>query len=562
MITLSKYVTSLPIIGLLITNLFLPVMSTAARAMQTSPTVTIAAGDIEGLRTAINNADKAFGSSLEINLAANAIYTFTDLDKSPIYTGTGPQNRDDFATGDDALPLLTANFTIHGNGAMFVRQSNKKFRFLQIFASGTLALDHLTLQGGDSSEAGGAILSDSPLLGLIVDHVTFKGNHSADEGGAIGTLSGITVTACQFANNTAEHDAGAISFGTSISTVPLTVTDSTFTQNITTGVGNGGAINVHGGAAVISGSDFEQNAGYDGGAVYIDTDSRSVTIDHSKFIANQSTDPPGPAFQGGGAISNMGEQLTITDSLLNNNIAQHLGGGVLNGSNAIKMVRLVFANNQSDGGSAVYEVGNSDNPAGELSLTDSCLLNDVIKNDTKNVPDELYVFDATGFNATGDWWGTPSGPSKEQIGQGSLYSDKSSPIKVKPFLTAAPALCAGGAPTPQALSALPTDAPQPTTPPCVTSTADYTITIPKNALPAGGQLICSGDTGGLTVFGSDKNSLPLMQFGAPIRVCLHGKGTISFLILGGNGKFVKLTATTEGEFTCGQITGSGIVKLN
>ncbi|KAB2892694.1 MAG: hypothetical protein F9K28_11315, partial [Bacteroidetes bacterium] len=205
-----------------------------------------------------------------ICLTDNATYTFT--------TAHIPLN---------ALPAITSEITIIGNGATLTRQAGSPlFGFFEVSAGGNLTLENLTLSGGDvGNDTGGALVNEGGTVTL--NNVTFTNNHAhtggaidnesgsltlidstfennqADYGGAIDNDTGgtLSISGSAFTSNTADLDGGAIhnDGGT------LTVTDSTFTSN--TAGRYGGALD-NTGQAILSGSTFSGNsASWSGGAI-------------------------------------------------------------------------------------------------------------------------------------------------------------------------------------------------------------------------------------------------------------------------------------------------------
>jgi hypothetical protein len=136
-----------------------------------------------------------------ICLNANATYTFSQSST--------------WFFGDTALPPITGNITLKGNGATLERAATAPdFRLFGVDGTGTLTLENLTLRGGSLTEnAGGAIVNVGGTVNL--NNVTLE-NHQAlstseGSGGAIYNYFGtLTMTNSQLLNNTAAVGAGGI----------------------------------------------------------------------------------------------------------------------------------------------------------------------------------------------------------------------------------------------------------------------------------------------------------------------------------------------------------------
>ena len=157
--------------------------------------VACAAGDVTCLIEAINVANTN-GEANTITLEAGT-YTLTAVDHD--------------SDGPTGLPSVTSPLTLRGAGAastVLEREAGAPpFRLLHVASTGTLALDGLTLQGGnlvDLSVGGGGVRNDGTLA---ITHSTLSGN-TAGTGGAIASLASFTVTDSTLSNNMA--DAGGV----------------------------------------------------------------------------------------------------------------------------------------------------------------------------------------------------------------------------------------------------------------------------------------------------------------------------------------------------------------
>ena len=165
------------------------------------------------------------------------------------------------------------------------------------------------IHGGDRSQGGGGINSDSDTT-LTIMNSTFSGNTSlAEDGGGvvIGSSSVLTIINSTFSGNSASISGGGISSGGK-----LTITNSTFFGNWTPG--KGGAISQGFGSTIITNSTFSDNSASDGGGFY---DFRAPLILNNSVIANSS---------GGGDCTNFLGTVTANHSLIEDGTC-----GIVNG---------------------------------------------------------------------------------------------------------------------------------------------------------------------------------------------------------------------------------------
>ena len=119
----------------------------------------------------------AAGGATTITLAANTTFDFA--------TGNYSTN------GANALPAITGNITIVGNGDTIERTGAAAFRLFDVASGGSLTLENLTLTGGlaqgtGSAAEGGAIYSTGTLN---LSGVTVKSNVAQGSNGVNGGVS-------------------------------------------------------------------------------------------------------------------------------------------------------------------------------------------------------------------------------------------------------------------------------------------------------------------------------------------------------------------------------------
>lgn len=282
-----------------------------------------------------------------------------------------------------------------------------------VAGKGLLTLDGVSFSGNKAAQ-GGAIYNAGTL---DANAVSFSNNNATGTGGAIYNTGTMTVGG-SFTGNTA-HQGGAIS---NVNAAESTVSDgSIFTSNeanvggaishVDSGklsIGNnvhfesnksisgqGGALHNQRASTVIGDNvKFYNNIakGFGGGAIYQDTDSTasSVTIGTgAEFIGNQTETAAGGAIYNynagdgatitigtgatfdsnkagtrGGAISNWGGIVSVTDATFTNNSATNGGGAIHNDSygkedSSFTIDGATFTGNSAAQGGAIYNAANS-----------------------------------------------------------------------------------------------------------------------------------------------------------------------------------------------------------
>ena len=187
-------------------------------------------------------------------------------------------------------------------------------------------------------------------------------NATSSYSGAVDNYGSLYVSDCILSYNKATNPGCA--GGAILNSGNLTVKGSTFTGNYANGVG--GAIFNQGKLAVTE-STFNHNSALTGGAIFNDND-RSMTVTNSKYIFNSA--------HGGGAIYN-GIDSTLSamrNTFVGNNASY---GGLMMSYGTVDLnFNRIFGNNASEG-KTLYNVGI--------------------------------------MNASLNWWGSNTGPSKNDI---------------------------------------------------------------------------------------------------------------------------------------------------
>ena len=342
-------------------------------------------------------------------------YHFTQVDHSP------PQF--DWLVSvvsvGDALPPIVFPLTIHGNGAILVRDDGAEpFRFFELLTNSGLTLSDITLQNGDvQNDWGGAIYSTNNVVNL--DHIRFINNHAAN-GGAI------------------YFDLGA-----------LTIQDGEFNGNFANL--SGGAMYIDSSRATIQSTRFEANeSNGDGGGLYAST--VRLVLKDSFFIKNRVTGK-GYGTEGGG-ISASHVDLNITESQFYQNESPLYGG-------AVAVNDPILAGTDPEDGDPIKQIQQSPmtsdmltsipgfqatleaHPSGifikfeeNIQIHNNCFANNV----TINPDDPNWTSGLLGraSMADGNYWGDPSGPSGMGPGRGDSVGKR---LTFSPFLKQAPPHC-------------------------------------------------------------------------------------------------------------------------
>lgn len=252
--------------------------------------------------------------------------------------------------------VTLGNVTIDGEDRVILNANNTDRLF---FAGGgiTFTLRDITLRDGNSLVGGGAIETSGATV--ILESVQLVNNYSSISGGAIYCFDGELTILDSLLENNASAAGGAI-YNDGCEVI---IANTTFRGNeALDAAGRGGAIdNIRPGKLAIQNSVFETNEGFDGGALYNDTDATAILIGVS-FIDNTGGY--------GGGVENSGT-LTITDSLFAGNEVTGSGGGLWNLGGTINLQRTTVQDNTAFEGGGVNSYGVS------LEMTDVNILNNV-----------------------------------------------------------------------------------------------------------------------------------------------------------------------------------------
>jgi hypothetical protein len=460
---------------LLISRLFLPVQTQAT-------TFVVADGDIagpDGFIAAINKAnnESLFPGPDTISLASNGTYVFTQ----PHQTSPAPIT----------LPTIHTNITVEGNGSTFkLAPGSPKWVVFWTYPGSNLTLNNATHEGT------GTVINTSSL---IVNNSTFINQGTATSRGIENFGGSATVTNSAFIDS---NLGGIYSQDTT-----LTITNTTFTGT------KWGAINSTRGTTLITGSTITNNSISNaiyvaGGTLDIVNSSISGTVSNtnwggaiyaagtpytkitgSTITNNKNNYIPGFLDAGGGLLYESEGPLTITESVISNNLAAlgggvrincqtciatisgstvqsntgNVGGGVLNSSKGnIAVTNSLFKDNISlttGGGFGSY--------GGTVAFTDTSFINNTatatggavglanapgfvqtmsaqnscfVGNSDNSVESNTISPAGHSMNFANNWWGSSDGPAVGGIGLGDSVGPN---VSYLPFLTAQPVGCPG-----------------------------------------------------------------------------------------------------------------------
>jgi predicted outer membrane repeat protein len=237
---------------------------------------------------------------------------------------------------------ISVDTAIRGGGRITLKASGT--HHFKVLSGKTLVLESIRLTEGTSADKGGAIVNQGTL---IVRKSSFTNNRAVKGGGAIWSDgSAASVTDSQFDQNQVSDGSGptgggAIGNGAGM----LTVSNCTFTDNISASIG-GALYNGNTGAnATVGFSTFFGNEAFNlGGAIY---NGGTTTVDRSTLSGNQAGV--------GGGIAHQGTLLTLTASTLDGNAAIENGGGIYASGNASYTNNTLSGNQAANGGGGLFQ---------------------------------------------------------------------------------------------------------------------------------------------------------------------------------------------------------------
>ncbi len=316
---ISAAVTMTLVLGGFLGGLLLTAAATGAASTPRVTQVPCSVGGRHGLISAIRAANRAGGGVL--NLAGRCRYTL--------------RTRNNTSHGGNGLPVLTGRITINGRRGTILARSTAagtpEFRIIEVGERGNVAITHLTITGGrlssDSSQ-GGAIDNEGTISSLAND--TIRGNAAALGGGVFNNGTIINFSNDTLVANRAGNGGGVASLAKI----------RTFTNDKVVGnrAGIGGGITNGGSILSLSNSLISDNRLTSNGAGGGVANSFGLlNMSHDVIVRNTAS--AGPQASGGG-IDNSG-RLTLTDSVVKDNLARGVGGGIRNEEQASSQFSVV-----------------------------------------------------------------------------------------------------------------------------------------------------------------------------------------------------------------------------
>jgi len=208
-----------------------------------------------------------------------------------------------------------------------------------------------------SSSGGGGIYLRKSTPGSRIENTDFVNNRSFgtnSSGGGITVRDGsdLTISECRFHGNSAADTGGGLD--SQVRTGGLTaVEESEFISNsvATDANGDGGAVNVRAGRALIRGNTFISNTGRHGGALNTDPGSdQQIIVDRNVFIGNSVS------AYGGAMYLDVGSVATVTNNILAWNSSSTLADGIMVGGwiHCVLSHNTIVGEPSGTNGEAVY----------------------------------------------------------------------------------------------------------------------------------------------------------------------------------------------------------------
>ncbi len=301
---------------------------------------------------------------------------------------------------DNTAPFAGSHMYLSGgnmagniNDCTFSGGQSGRSAHLEVFSNNTvLNFTNTTFENGVSGGiAGSMLLSDSAVVNFT--GCDFNENSATTNAGVMWVQNGTQVTLedTDMDGNTGVNGSTVVVLANDNTPTLVTMNNSAMTDNGDDMTEFGGAILVLSGDMTINNSEFSGNKGDNGGAMFAQGETSTVSITNSEFESN-STDNNGGAlqlnetntyivdnclFEGnasgtGGALgstqfSDVGGtiDLTVTNCVFESNVAETQGGAV----NIFDVTNALFANNQFSNNINLYQgMAGSGGAGGALSF--------------------------------------------------------------------------------------------------------------------------------------------------------------------------------------------------
>ncbi len=292
-----------------------------------------------------------------------------------------------FYFAQSALPMITEDLIIEGNGNVIERTPNAIVMRVMTVNEANVTLRNTTIMGGNDGPGGGIYVRNG---GLTLENSNIVDNIISTQGAGLFLLeSDLVMTGSTLSGNEAGDEGGALFFSNSVNG-KATISNSTFTDNQAE---VGGAVYIASGTvdildSVISGNDASE----DGGGIHQPSGTLTVertTLDDNTAPAyggsistsgdlnlSYSTVSNSNAYAGGGLFVGRSGQATISNSTFSGNHAENRGGAISFaggkdfGQPAHVITHSTITDNTTDGdGGGIFQFGSIYNPDIELDYS-------------------------------------------------------------------------------------------------------------------------------------------------------------------------------------------------
>lgn len=248
--------------------------------------------------------------------------------------------------------IINKDLTLHGlgNAEDIVIDAQKADRIIKITTKSNIVLKNITFTNGKSDNYGGAIFTETAESVKIANCI-FTNNTAIKDGGAVEIDSKFNPNPREFFYGHLEIDNTTFenNYGYSGGAVGTYYTDSDIKNTrfiANTALDFAGALSLVNGNMNVSSSIFDGNyADYDGGAIRQNMNSQ-LSIANSTFINNG-------AKEWGGALYNWLGSLNVENSTISNNTAGIRGGGIFT-AGPLTVTDSKVSNNAAEHGGALY----------------------------------------------------------------------------------------------------------------------------------------------------------------------------------------------------------------
>jgi predicted outer membrane repeat protein len=251
------------------------------------------------------------------------------------------------------------------------------------------------IDGGSSLQLFSISATSASFSGLTLENGLASGAGGAIYATSTGTVS---VTNSTFSGNVSTHNSGGAIYSKGTGTV--SVTNSTFSNNACSG-GNGGAIYAKGTVSVTNSTFSGNQANIYGGAIYA-TGTGTFSSTNSTFSSNQA------GIAGGAIYANGSGTVSVTNSTFSTNSGNQANsyGGAIFANGPLSVTNSTFSGNSADTGGAIYAEGTFDVTNSTFSGNSASSRGTIYTDASGTVTNSILAQGATGRNC---WSGITSG---------------------------------------------------------------------------------------------------------------------------------------------------------